>query len=305
MKVVVVGAGGLGSYLGAVLARAGHDVTLIARGEHRAAIGAGGLHVRSFEGDFHVPLRCVGDASEVESTDLAVLAVKTFSLDDVAPQLLDLAERGAAVLSVLNGVTASARLQGHGVPAERLVDGVAYMTAFRIAPGVVERRAAHQRLVIGPMEHAGAVEIVRSAFEGAGVEVTAAERIDVELWEKMAVVCSLSVICAVGGGSMGSLRSHPFGADLQRGAIAEVLAVGRATGVPIPASAEARVGEALDAFPDDFFPSVIHDLNSGRRTEMDDLGGAVSRLGREAGVPTPLHDAGTCLVQLGERPALR
>jgi 2-dehydropantoate 2-reductase len=119
----------------------------------------------------------------------------------------------------------------------------------------------------------------------------------------MAVVCVLSVLCAIGDRTMGSVRRHPLGADLQRMAISEVFDVGRARGVSIPPGAEARIDETIDRFPDDFFPSVIHDLNRGRRTEMDDLGGAIGRLGRSAGIPTPLHDAGTLIVQNAEAEA--
>ena len=297
MKVVVVGAGGLGSYVGGVLARAGHEVILVARGEHRAAIEAEGLRVRSHEGDFVTHPSCVGSAEELDGADLAFLVTKTFSLDEVAPQLVHLAARGACVVSLLNGVTARARLAGHGVPEDRLADGVAYMTSFRVAPGVVERKAAHQKIVVG----SGACAVtVAKAFRDTIVEIEVADDVRVELWEKMAVVCSLSVLCALGDRNMGSVRRHPFGAELQSMAIAEVLEVGRAHGVPIPADAEARIDETVDRFPDDFFPSVIHDLNGGRRTEMDDLGGAVSRMGREAGVATPLHDAGTLRVQVAE-----
>jgi len=99
---------------------------------------------------------------------------------------------------------------------------------------------------------------------------------------------------------MGSVRSHPYGAELQHRVIAEVLDVGRANGVPIPSDTEKKISETLDRFPDDFFPSVIHDLNQGRRTEMDDLGGEISRLGRACGIPTPLHDAGSVIVHLAE-----
>ena len=87
MKVVIVGAGGLGSYVGAVLAQAGHEVTLVARGEHRSAIEEDGLEVRSHAGDFCVEVRCVGSALEVSEADLAFLVTKTFSLDEVAEQL--------------------------------------------------------------------------------------------------------------------------------------------------------------------------------------------------------------------------
>ena len=298
MKVVVVGAGGLGSYVGAVLAEVGHDVTLVVRGEHRTAIEAKGLQVRSHAGDVHVQVACAGSAREVEEADLAFLVTKTFSLGEVSDQLRHLADRGAQVVSLLNGVTALDRLEAAGVSRGSLADGVAYMTSFRVGPGVVERKAAHQRIVLDA--GAGAVDRVREAFDGTLVAIDVVEDIRVELWEKMSVVCALSVLCAIGERNMGSIRGHAFGAELQRLAIAEVLDVGRATGVPIPPETNSKIDETLDRFPDDFFPSVIHDLNQGRRTEMGDLGEEISRLGRAHGVPTPLHDAGTLIVQLAE-----
>lgn len=298
MNVVIVGAGGLGSYVGAVLAQAGHEVTLVARGEHRSAIEDDGLEVRSHAGDFRVEVRCMGSALEVSEADLAFLVTKTFSLDEVAEQLSHLADRGAHIVSLLNGVTAVDRMAAHGIPREVLADGVAYMTSFRVAPGIVERKAAHQRFVLG----AGAVPLdrIRNAFAGTLIGVETVDDIRVELWEKMSVVCSLSVLCAIGERNMGSVRQHPFGAELQRLAITEVLDVGRAAGVHIPPETDAKIDATLDRFPDDFFPSVIHDLNQGRRTEMGDLGEEISRLGRAYGIPTPLHDAGTLIVQRAE-----
>jgi 2-dehydropantoate 2-reductase len=298
VRIVVVGAGGLGSYVGAVLSEAGHDVTLVVRGEHRAAIEASGLEVRSHAGDVHVQVGCVGSALEVDEADLAFLVTKTFSLDEVSEQLRHLADRGAHIVSLLNGVTALDRMEAHGIPRDALADGVAYMTSFRVAPGVVERKAAHQRIVLDA--DAGPVDRVRAAFEGTLVAIEVVDDIRVELWEKMSVVCALSVLCAIGERNMGSIRGHAFGAELQKLAIAEVLDVGRASGVPIPPETDEKIDETLDRFPDDFFPSVIHDLNQGRRTEMGDLGEEISRVGRAHGVPTPLHDAGTLIVQLAE-----
>ncbi len=301
MRVAVVGAGGLGSYVGALLQQAGHDVTLVTRGTHREAIEARGLLVRSHAGDFSVRPRCVSRGEEAGEVDLTFVATKTYSIAEVAPQLAALAKKGSAVVSLLNGVTARQELVALGVDPDLVADGVAYMTAFRVEPGVVERRATHQRIVV-PVTRAKEDASARmvKAFAGTIVGIEEIEDIDVELWEKMAVVCSLSVLCAIGDWHMGSLRAHPLGADLQRQAISEVLAVGRATGVSIPGGAEEKIDARLDRFPDSFYPSVIHDLREGRRTEMADLGGAVSRLGRSSGVPTPLHDAGTLIVQRAE-----
>lgn len=314
--IVVVGAGGLGSYVGATLARAGHDVTLVARGDHLAAMRADGLHVETVEGDFHVRPTCVESAFEVEAADLAFVATKAFSLEEVAPQLLHLAERGATVVSLLNGVTAGERLVALGLDPERFLDAIAYMTAFRIAPGKVQRHAEHHRLVVGSstgerprgseaapdgrMGAGAAIATVERAFAKTTVGVERSDDILVDLWRKMAVVCSLATVCAVTGKAMGPIRTHRYGADLQRRAIAEVIALGRARGAALHPGTEAEISAVLDAFPADFVPSVIHDLRSGRRTEMEELGGVIAGLSHELGLEAPLHEAATAAVQLQE-----
>ncbi|MEE2900598.1 MAG: ketopantoate reductase family protein [Gemmatimonadota bacterium] len=301
-RIVVIGAGGLGSYVGALLAKVGHHVTLVARGEHLAAIRRHGLHVKTVAGDFQVHPAAVGSAFELSGADLSYVTVKAYSLEDVADQVEHLARAGAVVVPLLNGVTASEQLVEHGVAHDRILDGIAYMTAFRTAPGRIERRAAHHRVVVGSSTGAGkaAIRLVADTFDGTGVEIVASEDIASDLWTKMAVVCALSVLCGLTGQSMGPVRTHRFGADLQERAIAEVTAVARARGIALPQDAEKTIGAALDAFPADFFPSVIHDLRSGRRTEMEELGGAIVRMAREAGIEAPLHEAATCAIQLAE-----
>ncbi|MEX2465568.1 MAG: ketopantoate reductase family protein [Gemmatimonadota bacterium] len=301
-RVVVVGAGGLGSYVGSLLTRAGHDVDLVVRGAHGEAIRAHGLEVRTPEGSFVTRPRCVSPDEKPAPAQVVFLTVKAYSLDEVAPRVVALAREGALVVPLLNGVDVAERLQAAGVPPQRIVDGVAYLTAFRTAPGIIERKGIHQRLVIGSStgQSADRLEDVRALFGESPVEVVVADDIRVELWLKMAVVCSLAMICGLTGSAIGPIRRHAFGPDLQERAIAEVLDVGRSVGVPLPDDAEARVGGTLDGFPEDFYPSVLHDLRSGRRTEMDALGGTVARLGRSVGVETPLADAATCAVSLVE-----
>lgn len=302
MRAVVVGAGGLGSYVGAALARAGHEVHLVARGAHAEAIRGRGLTVRSVKEDFVVRPHCVSSAEDVEGVEVALVAVKAYSLEEVGAQLAVVARAGAAVLPLLNGVDATERLQGMGVPGDRLVDGVAYLTAFRTAPGEIDRKGTHQRLVVGSSS-SGSEEVVERVvrlFRPSSIQVEEADDIEVELWEKMAVVCSLSVICCLSDAAVGPIRDHPLGGDFQARAIAEVLAVGRGRGVALPNASEASVGAVLDAFPRDFYPSVLHDLRSGRRTEMDALAGVLTRMGRKAGVETPLLDAATVAVALEE-----
>lgn len=302
MNVAVIGAGGLGSYVAATLTRAGHDVSIVVRGAHGDAVRERGVRVDAPDGSFVAHPACVEPNGALGPVDVAFVAVKAYSLGEVSGQLATLAAGGAVVVPLLNGVDVSERLVASGVAPDALVDGVAYLTAFRTEPGKIERKGEHQRLIVGSSTGAGpqAIERVRALFDETPIEIDIADDIRVALWQKMAVVCSLAMICGMTGSALGRIRGHPFGASLQRRAIAEVLAVGRATGVPLPAEAEARVGATLDGFPDDFYPSVLHDLRSGRRTEMDDLAGVVARTGHPHGIEAPLAEAATCVVALQE-----
>jgi 2-dehydropantoate 2-reductase len=267
-----------------------------------------GLRVRGPEGELVVRPGCVASASEVGGADVAIVTVKAYSLDEVAPQLVEVARGGTVVLTLLNGVDATERLREAGVPADRLVDGVAYLTAFRTAPGEVERKGTHQRLVVGtrwggsgtPPQGPSALETVRALFAPSSVQVEVAGDIRVALWRKMAVVCGLSVICCLADRAVGPIRAHPLGPDVQARALHEVLGVGRARGVPIPDEAEEEVGAILDALPADFYPSLLHDLRAGRPTEMDALVGSLTRMARAAGFTTPLLDGATLAVGLRE-----
>ena len=170
MRIVVVGAGGLGSYVGALLARADHQVTLVARGEHLAAIRRSGLHVHTVAGDFDVHPECAASALELPGADLTFVTVKAFSLDDVADQVAHLARAGSIVVPLLNGVTAGERLVERGVASDRLVEGIAYMTAFVTEPGRVERRAEHHRLVVGSSTGSDPAGLAFDALQRARAE---------------------------------------------------------------------------------------------------------------------------------------
>ena len=294
MRALVLGAGGLGSYIGAVLARSGRDVTLLARGEHARSVSASGLSVVTPEERYSVSIPCVSDVADGE-WDIVFVAVKAFSLNELAEDLVHVARSGTLVVPLLNGVSASRRLVEQGVPADQLVDGLAYVTAFRLSPGTIERSGAHQRLLFGSSTGASrsAAEQVAEWFTEGPIHAQVLDDIRPSQWEKMAVVCAVTVVCVLGGGSMGAARNSGDGRAFQREAIREVAAVARASGVSLPPDVGERVGGVLDSFPDDFYPSVVHDLRHERRTEIDELCGEIVRLGREFGVPIPLHLATT------------
>jgi 2-dehydropantoate 2-reductase len=301
MNIAILGAGGVGGYYGGILARAGNRVALLARGAHLEALRERGLEVRTPEGTFTVAVEAVGDADELRGIELAVVAVKSYSLAEIAPAARLLAERGAVVLPLLNGVEAADRLIEAGVPGERVLGGLTEISAVRIGPEIVERRSPFQRVVVG--ERAGGAseraERIAAAFREAGAEARASDDITVDLWRKLAFISTLSAVCGLARTSIGPVRKAPLGNLLIERALREVTAVARARGVTLPADVEEKLLGFVSGLPDAMKPSFLLDLEAGGPTELDDLSGAVSRLGRQAGVETPVHDVATAALSAG------
>ncbi len=295
MRIAILGAGAVGSYYGGTLARAGHGVVLLARGEHLSALKGRGLTVRSPGESFAVKVEATDDAAKLGAADLAVVAVKAFSLDGIVPVARLLAGKGATILPFLNGVTAADRLVTAGVPKERILGGLTSLSVARIAPGVVELRSPFRKVTVGELGggRSDRAERVASAFRDAGAEVTVSADIVADLWRKLAFIASMAAACGLARAPVGPVRKAPMGRLLFERAVGEVCAVARARRVTLPPDEEAKTLAFIESLGEELKPSFLLDLESGGPTELDDLCGAVSRLGREAGVPTPVHDTAT------------
>jgi 2-dehydropantoate 2-reductase len=292
MRIAVLGAGGVGGCFGGALARAGHAVAFLARGPHLDAIRARGLEVRSPGEAFTAAVEAADGAEALGARDFAIVAVKTYSLAEVAPAARLLAERGAVILPLLNGVEAAGQLVASGVPEGQVLGGLAHISAVKVGPGVVERKSPFQRVALG--ERAGSptdrVRAIVAAFQGAGIEARASEDISADLWRKLAFIASMAAACGLARSPVGPVRDALYGRLLFERAVREVLAVARARGIRVAADDAAPILALVDSLGGALKPSLLVDLESGRATELDDLNGAVSRLGREAGVETPIHD---------------
>jgi 2-dehydropantoate 2-reductase len=237
-------------------------------------------------------------AREIGGGDLAVLAVKAYSLAEVAPVVRLLAERGAAVLPLLNGVDATDRLAALGVPPPSVLGGITYISAARTAPGVVERRSPFQRVLVG--EPAGGVseraERVAGLFAAAGADALAVDDVALALWQKFVFIVSLAAACGLARSPVGPLRETPLGRRLIERAVREAAAVGRARGVALPDDEEARVLALIASLPAVMTPSFLLDLEAGDRTELDVLSGAVVRFAEAAGIETPVHETAAAVL---------
>lgn len=292
MRIAILGAGGVGGYYAGILARSGHAVALLARGPNLDALRARGLEVRTPEESFTVAVQATDDPKTFGVCDVAIVAVKTYSLAAIAPAARLLAEGGAAILPFLNGVEAADRLVESGVPANQVLGGLTQVSVVKVEPGVVERKSSFQKVTVGervgkPSER---VRRIVEAFQGAGAEARVSEDISADLWRKFAFIASMAAACGLARAPIGPVRDVPYGKVLLARAVREVLAVARARGLRLAEDEESKILAFIDSLGGGMKPSFLLDLEAGGPTELDDLSGAVARLGREAGVETPVHD---------------
>src|SRR6266705_1277751 len=272
MRILIVGAGGVGGYFGAKLARAGVAVTFVARGAHLDAIRRDGLTVRyTVDGDSRVAVEAVEHAGSVALVDAALLCVKSFDTEAAVEAIRPAVGRETAVLSLQNGVDNEAKIDailggGHAL------GGAAYVFATIEAPGVIVHRFAG-RIVFGELD-------------GVTVEVSA--DIQQVLWEKYLMICAQAGMTALTRCPIGVIRDTPETWRMYRAIVEELARVGRAAGVRLPLDVVDRIAKAAGTLAPDAYSSLYHDLVHGRLLELDALHGHAVRLGERLGVPTPM-----------------
>ena len=290
MRIAVMGAGGVGGCLGALLARDGNDVSLIARGAHLEAIRANGLRLKQDHEEFVVPLPATSDPAKVGPVDLVLFTVKAYHNAAAIPAIRPLVGPDTGVLTLQNGVEchlqlASALGQGHALPG-------AYWTASSIeSPGVVASIGPVPRLSFGE-ENGGTsrrAEAIRDMLQSAGIEVELSHDPMQVLWSKFIVLCSIAGITSAARTRIREFIQYSQGLELFTAAMREADSVGRAQGANLPERLVESSLEFIRGFPD-FQNSMHADFENGRPTELEALNGAVLRLGRESGIPTPVNE---------------
>jgi len=291
MKIAVIGAGGVGGTFGAALAKAGADVWFLARGAHLDAMRSEGLRVISARGDTHlVPTQATNDPAAIGHADVVLFCVKLWDVESAGEHIRPIVGPSTAVIPLQNGIDASERL----IPilgAAAVMGGVAQVSATIEAPGVVRQTGTFMRLVFG--ELAGGLSARGDAFlalcRKAGFDADHSDKILTELWLKFIVLATNSAITAATRLSFGRLRTDPDIMALFEAATKEVVAVGRAKGIALPEDAAQRNMNFLAGAPPAMMASMAHDLIRGNRIELPWLSGKVVAMGRELGVPTPVH----------------
>ena len=292
MKVAVMGAGAVGGYYGGVLARDGLEVTLICRGAHRDAIVSKGLRVDSHWGQFEVSPAATDDPGDVGPVDLVLHCTKLYSNDEAVPILRPMVGEYTTILTVQNGVTSGQRLADE-FGWDRVLQGATYIEAAIEAPGHVEQSGSAARIEFGERDGAATdrTEAVRALLDRRGIQVAVSSDIASTLWTKLVAVAALGTAITVSRSSLAEVLSWPEGTATIRTVMEEIVAVGKARGIDFPPNVVDERFEAAAEEAEEFKSSLQADMQAGKPLEVDDLLGAVVRMGRDMGIPVPASSA--------------
>jgi 2-dehydropantoate 2-reductase len=293
MRITIIGSGGVGGYFGAKLAKSGCEVGFVARGAHLAAIQQNGLRVESQLGDIHLPKVCVSDDPAAFGTpDYVFVCVKLWDTEAALRALSKAIAPHTTLLSFQNGVQKDELLRK--IAGEKAVmGGVAYIGAGIARPGVVWHTGTMQKLAFGEFDGTRsqrAVALLDSCTR-AGIDAEISPDIRRAIWEKFVFIVGLSALTSTIRKPIGPVRSNPRSRALLLEVMKETVAVGRAHGVNLPEDFAEKRMAFVDTLPAEMTSSMHHDLEAGKRLEIDWLSGAVVELGKAVGVHTPANRA--------------
>jgi 2-dehydropantoate 2-reductase len=287
-----MGTGGVGGYFGAKLAQSGADVTFIARGAHGGAIREKGLRIYSPNGDVLVhPAKAMSDPAMIGKVDVVMFCVKLWDVDSAAEACKPLIGPDTAVICFQNGVDAEERVAAV-LGDKHAVGGVAAIAALIEEPGVIRHTGTMAWLKYGELDGRASprLEAFDAACKKVGFEATISPDIAVDIWRKFAFLAPFAGVTAATRMPIGPILAEPDTRRLFADLIAETVAVGRAKGARLEDGIEDKQLAFAEGLPAEMKASMLGDLERGNRLELPWLTGAVVRLGRELGVPTPVSD---------------
>lgn len=287
-----MGAGSVGCYFGALLARAGHTVTLIGRQAHVQAITAHGLRLQSATLDEHVRLSASTEAKAVAGADVVLLCVKSTDTETAARQIQPHLAPGALVLTLQNGVDNDERVRAMLGPAQPVAAAVVYVATAMAGPGHV-RHFGRGDLLIAPSPVSERLALELAA---AGIPTQVSGNVRGALWAKLVINCAYNALSAITQQPYGWLVQQDGASAVIADLVAECQAVAQADGVRMDGDVHAAVRGIAQSMPGQL-SSTAQDLARGRPSEIEHLNGYVVRRGAALGLATPVNRA--LLVQIG------
>ena len=290
MHIAVMGAGGIGGYFGGLLAKAGNDVSLIARGKHLAAINRNGLEIKSSKERFKVTVAATDKPKDVGPVELIILSVKTYQNDQAIPALKPMVGEGTALLTLQNGVDGYQEL-AKAVGQEKVLPGAAYIESQIISPGIIQQSGDVVRIVFGEIggEQTARAQRILDTFKQAQIETQISSDVTKTLWTKFLFISTLAGITSAARAPMSRLLQYPETRETILSIMREVETLGRAKEIRFDPDVVEKTMEYMETSAKDLQASMHTDLELGKPLELEALNGAAVRMGKELGIPTPVN----------------
>lgn len=291
MEILVYGIGGVGGYFGGKLAKAGFDVSMIARGEHLRAIQKQGLEVESIKGDFKVkPKFATNDVAKAPKPDLIILGVKSWQLPEVAAELKPILKEDTVVLPLQNGANNYEKLV-EILPEKNVLAGLCFVVSFIESYGKIKHAAYEPRIVFGEIDNTKTERVLKihQMLKKAGIENFIPDNIQLEIWKKFLFICTVSGLGGLTRVPIDRIRESEYLYDMMKRSAREILKVGQAKGIWLSDKHLVEVLEIINSQPKGTTASTQRDLMQGRPSELDNFNGYIVSEGEKLGVKTPVN----------------
>jgi 2-dehydropantoate 2-reductase len=290
MKIVIIGTGGVGGYFGGKMAKAGFDVTFLARGAHLNAIKSNGLIVKSILGDFKVDeAKATDNVSETGPADLIILGLKAWQIKDILHGLKSITGKNTMILPLQNGVVTSEELAKE-ISKENILAGLCRIISKIESPGVINHLGVTPTIIFGEVNNTKTVRLqkVKELFDASGIKSVISDDITADLWKKFISICT-SGLLAVTRTTYGELRELKETRELMIRLLKEIYELSQKAGIRIEQDFPEKTTSFIDSLPYDSTSSLTRDVMEGKPSEIEYQNGTVVRLAKKYGVDVPVN----------------
>ena len=290
MKIIVIGAGGVGGFFGGKIAKAGYDVTFIARGKHLEAITTNGLQIKSIDGDFIVFPKVTDDISSVKNPDLIILGVKSWQVVDVAKKIKPILNSNTMVLPLQNGADNTDKLLSV-LPTKNVLAGLSKIVSKIEAPGIINHFAFVPQINIGEYDNSKTARIqnVKAVFDKAEFKNRISEDIHLDIWRKFLFITTISGIGALTRVVLGMMREDKAIRKMILDTASEIKQVANAKGIALTEKDIDTAIKAIDTTDYNTTASMQRDILEGRPSELENFNGYIVHQGERLDVKTPVN----------------
>ena len=290
MKIAIIGSGGVGGYFGGKMAKAGFDVTFLARGEHLKMIMEKGLTVKSILGDFHVDkVKATDNIQNIGIYDLIILAVKAWQINEISPELKTIVGEYSTILPLQNGVMAVEELKAH-FNEKNIISGLCRIFSKIESPGVISHFGITPTILFGEVDNSRTprIEKIKELFDSSGINSEIPADINAEVWKKFIPIC-VSGLLVISNTTYGELRELKETRQMMIDLLTEIYLLSQKIGIKIDLDFVDKSIAFIDTFPYETTSSLTRDVWERKPSEIEYQNGTVVRLGQQYGIDTPIN----------------